>query len=203
MTLPNIFQPGTDVRAAWCAIIALAIAGAWSIENRFERPISASHVTIESLYRRTVVNERTVRQVAVLRRERDAAERDLRRVSADRSLSSATATLLATMQASAKANAVTVVNLEPSNEAASASKAPAGLAAVALKLQLRGRFRNILRFVEDLPAHSTLLKIVHTELALSNRPGGSNEPDLDATVQATLYRLAPQAPSEEPRAAAR
>lgn len=69
MTLPNIFQPGTDVRAAWCAIIALAIAGAWSIENRFERPISASHVTIESLYRRTVVNERTVRQVAVLRRE--------------------------------------------------------------------------------------------------------------------------------------
>jgi len=199
-------RPGDDVRAVWLLAILIAGAGLYCIETRYEGAIRLAHDNTESLYRRMVANERIVQQAGVLRRLEAQAMRNLRRVSHETSLSVSTAALVATLDSSANLYHTEVTGLEPS-QVQSSQAPPKGaddrrLSATEITIRARGEFRNVLRFVEDLSHHATLISVSDTQLALANRENERPEPQLDATIHATLYRLQMPAPNKETRVAA-
>lgn len=193
-------RPGDDVRVLWCLAFAFLAAAAYEVIANYEPAIKAVSAASEMLYRQSAVNERTVRQSSLLHALQLSAESDLRKVSPERSLAATTAALLTTLETSAKQHRVRVMSIDP---VAAASPPKDGammdnrLLSNTMTLRIRGHFQNILSFVEDLSRHSTLLKVAHTELALSNAAQSAAEPTLDATVDATLYRLRTNYPSKE------
>jgi len=185
-------RPGDDVRALWLLAAFIAGFGWYWIDARFERAIAAAHENSESLYRRTVSNERIVQQAATLSRWQNAALADLKRVSHETSLSVTTAVLVTTLDKSAKRYDTQITDVEPAAAAAkpAASFARDGaLSETALTIKARGRFGNLLQFVEDLSHHRTLISVNDTQLTVASGEADRRQPKLDATIHAMLYRL--------------
>lgn len=186
MNLEMRFRASDDVRALWLLAIGVLLCGSVCVQLRFQTAIRAAHDRTELLYRQTVADTRIIGQASSLHRIQAQAERDLARVSREPSLSAVTANLLDTLHGSATAFHTTVLELQPAQAQAAAQE----LQAVPITIRVRGRFRNILQFVEDLSHHATLVRVSDTEMAVSNDAGPSEaEPRLDATIHATLYRL--------------
>lgn len=191
MKFETRFRPGDDVRALWLLVIAIVATGWFLVQTRYESAIAASHSQTELIYRQTVADARIVRQASELRQIQAHALSDLARVSHDSSLSSSTANLLATLHASAKRFGTKVTGVLPVGDSApvDASGKADPLESTSLTIHIRGKFRDILGFVEDLSHHATLIRVSDTEMALDDTAGPDTEPSLDATVHATLYRL--------------
>jgi hypothetical protein len=180
------FRPGDEVRALWILAAAVLFGGSFYVQTRYQTAISASVDRTEWLYRQTVAGTRLVRQASHLRAVEQQAQSDLSRVSRNASLSDATANLLAMLHDSARAFDTRVVGVEPGTAQSGSSE----LQASPLTIRVNGKFRNILRFVENLSHHATLISVSDTEMALANgsEPDAA-EPHLEATIHATLYRL--------------
>jgi Tfp pilus assembly protein PilO len=182
------FRPGDDVRAIWLLAVAVLVCGSVSVQMRYQAAIRSARDRTEALYHRTLADMRLVHEAGDLREIQSRAERDLARISQDQSLSATTADLLDTLHGSARAFDSTVLALQPSpSQAATPGNA---LQATPITMRVRGRFRNILRLVEDLSHHATLISVTDTEMSLANDASANDaEPRLDATIHATLYRL--------------
>lgn len=182
------FRPGDDVRVLWLLVLSVLVGGSCFVQTRYQTAIAASHDRTETLYRQTVADAHVIREAGRLRAVQRRARADLARVSRDRSLSEATARLLATLHASARTYNMRVMSLQPGGgQGELTNKA---LQATALTIRVRGKFRDILAFVEDLSHHSTLINVSDTEMAVANdEANDSAEPPLDATIHATMYRL--------------
>ncbi len=190
------FRSGDEVRALWLLAIGVLLCGSVYVQLRYQTAIGAAHNRTELLYRETVADTRIAGEAGSLDRIQARAERDLSRLPQEPSLSAATANLLDTLHGSANAFGTTVLELQPSQSQA----ATQGLQAVPITIHVRGKFRNILTFVEDLSHHATLIRVSDTEMAVSNDASSSDaEPRLDATIHATLYRL--RMPPKEVRVA--
>lgn len=192
MTFETRFRPGDGVRALWLLVIAVVAGGWFFVQTHFEDAITASHAQTELLYRQTVADARIVRQAPQLRQVQQRAQNDLARISHDSSLSASTANLLETLHASVKRFDSKVTGVEPGSATAAAGKSgkPDPLESAALTIHVRGSFRHILGFVEDLSHHATPIRVWDTELSLAHdASAASAEPQLDATIHATLYRL--------------
>jgi Tfp pilus assembly protein PilO len=172
------------VRLLWILACGMLAGGAFCLESHYERTIGTSKATIETLYRDTVRNETIVAHADTLRAVQTAAERELRSISREHSLAAATASLLVTLQQTARRCHVDVLALQPG-----ATTKERRLAATDLSLRVRGRFSDILAFLQDVPSHDNIISVSRTDLVLASDAGSAREPNLDATVHATLYRL--------------
>lgn len=173
-----------NVRLLWILACGMLAGGAFCLESHYERAIGTSKATIETLYRNTVRNESIVAHAGTLRAAQRAAERELRSISGEHSLAVATASLLVTLQQTAHRCHVIVLALQPGP-----TTAERRLAATDLSLRLRGRFSDILAFLQDIPRHENIISVSRTDLVLATDTGLETEPNLDATVHAILYRL--------------
>lgn len=187
-------RPGDDVRALWLIACCLLIGGSFYVHMRYGTAISASHARTETFYRETVAAQRIIREAAGLRMIQRRAERDLARVSHDTSLSGTTASLLEALHSSANRFDARVLAVQPEGAPSSAGKNAAGadaaLQAISLTIRVRAKFRDVLGFVENLSHHATLVNVSDTEMSLAaGGDPGAAEPQLDATIHATLYRL--------------
>jgi hypothetical protein len=184
-------RSGDDVRAIWLVAFLAAGFGWYFIEARFEHAIRDTQARTESMYRRMVVNERIVQQSQMLSRVQATALSDLRRVSHETSLSATTAQLILALDSSAKRNGTPVTAVEPEavQPRAVARQQDSSLSATGLTIKAHGKFRGLLRFIEDLTHHATLLSVSDTQLEVANGEQERAEPKLDATIHATLYRL--------------
>jgi hypothetical protein len=184
---------GDDVRVLWLIAVLIVGFGSYFIETRFERAIGIAHDNTESLYRRMVANERIVQEAGALRQLETTAMSDLRRVSHETSLSVTTAALVAALDRSAQTYHTSVTGLEPGIGKLTPGSPPSirdeRLIATDLTIKVCGRFRDLLRFVEDLSHHRTLISVSDTQLAIASGESERHEPKLDATIHATLYRL--------------
>lgn len=189
MNLEMRLRPGDDVRFLWLLTICVLIAGSYYVQTRYQTAIAASHDQTDTMYRQTVADMRIVREAASLRAIRARARADLARVSHDSSLSGTTADLLSMLHSSANTYATRVLAIQP--DTGSTAAATGSLRATILTIRVRGKFRDILAFVEDLSHHATLIKVSDTEMALAAQDEhGTDGPHLEATIHATLYRLA-------------
>lgn len=193
------FRAGDDVRALWLLALCVLIGGSFYVETQYQTAIGVSHERTETLYRETVADARIVREAASLHAIQQRAQTDLARVSHDTSLSGTTASLLSTLHGSAVTFDTRILEVQPGD--AQSPAVPKSLRATPVTIRLRGKFRNILGFVEDLSHHATLISISDTEMAPANDSKyGAPEPQLDATIYATMYRLAVP-DDKEPRVA--
>lgn len=193
-------RAGDDVRALWFAAIAVLIGGSLYLHATYDRGIAASYARSQALYRETVADRRIVRSAGRLKALQRRAQDDLRRVSHDSSMSSTTAKLLSTLERSAKTFHARILEIEPANAQAEANKA---LEATGLTIRVSGAFRDLLRFVEDLSHHATLVSVSDTQLSLAGHgQTQAADPRLEAVIHATLYRLRMPGEKEDSRAAA-
>ncbi len=58
-----------------------------------------------------------------------------------------------------------------------------------MTIRVRGRFDDVLRFIQALSHNRTLIGVSDTQLALASGPIDARFPVLDTTIHATLYRL--------------
>lgn len=189
MKLEMRFRAGDDVRALWLLALCVVIAGSYYVQTRYQTAIAASHERTETMYRQTVADMRIAREAASLQAIQTRAKADLARVSHDTSLSGTTASLLAMLHSSANKFTTRVLAIQPGISPPAA--ATGALRATALTIRVRGEFRDILGFVEDLSHHATLISVSDTEMALATgEESREGEPRLEATIHATLYRLA-------------
>lgn len=185
------FRPGDDVRMIWMLAAILLFGGLFAVETRYQAAISASYDHAETLYRETVADNRLIGEAAVLSRIQNRAEGDLMRISHDATLSANTANLLSMLHASAQRFGTKIMAVQPgADPEETADESEPALQPSSLTIRIRGTFRDLLSFVEDLSHHATLLSVSDTEMSLANGDAASaQEPRLDATVHATLYRL--------------
>ncbi len=188
-------RPGDDVRGMWLLALLILGFGFYLILNHYEREIAQAHALAESFYRRTVANDRIVQEAAALARVQSAAQADLQRVSRATSLSASTAGLVSTIDRSAAAFHTQIVSLEPAPASPSHGKARLAddaLLLSTLTIRVRGRFRDLLGFIEDLSDlshHRELLRISDTQLGIASGQRDAHEPKLDAAIHAELYRI--------------
>lgn len=176
---------GEDVRVLWLLLAAAFVASWYFVQVRYEAAIRVSYERSEALYRETSADARVLAQAPRLKALEASAVADLSAISHNSSLPATTADLLALLQSSGKTFDTHVIGVEP-EEAPSPSDA---LRAMPLTIRARGTFRHIVRFVEDLSRHSTLISVSNTELDVSSGNPSNGEPLLDGTIHAILYRL--------------
>lgn len=182
------FRAGDDVRVVWLVALCVLIAGSFYVQTQYQTAIALSHDRTETLYRETVANARIVGEAAGLHAVQQRAQADLARISRETSLSGATANLLFTLHGSAALFDTQILAVQPGE--AQPSVAIKSLPATAITIRVRGRFRDILGFVEDLSHHATLISVSDTEMAPANdSEKDAAEPRLVATIHATMYRL--------------
>ncbi|HET9097474.1 MAG TPA: hypothetical protein VFN37_12485 [Candidatus Baltobacteraceae bacterium] len=166
----------------------MLIGGSLYVQTQYQPAIALSRERTETLYRETVANMRVVRQAAGLHALQLRAQADLARVSHDSSLSGATASLLFMLHGSAATFDTHILEVRPGDAQPSASGE--SLPATALTIRVRGKFGDILAFIEDLSHHATLISVSDTEMApAADSEKSAMEPRLDATIHATMYRL--------------
>ncbi len=180
-------RAGDDVRAVWLLALCALGGGSWLVQSRYQAAITSTYARTETLYRETLADARLIRESAGLHEIEVQADEDLARISRDVTLSGTTADFLGALQRSAASLKTTVLGVEPVPAGALPVQ---GLDATGLTIRAQGKFRSLLRLVEDLSHHSTLIDVSDTEMMV-DREGrqDASDPRLDATIHATLYRL--------------
>jgi Tfp pilus assembly protein PilO len=92
--------------------------------------------------------------------------------------------MLLALQEQATRYHVSVVSLQPGSTVTERR-----LTATQLTLRMRGRFVDVIAFVQHISTASAVISVSRTDLAVSSQADTMRDPQLDATVHATLYRL--------------
>lgn len=199
--MSDLSQLQREAPRALCLLAVLVVvAGYYGIVTRYERAINESLAASERYYSATVANERIAHESSRLVALQKTVNRDLARLRARDSIA-ATEQLLQVLEASGRRFDVSVLSMQPEQIAGDKLKIE-GLTGNGLAIRIRGRFRGILQFIEDLPRRHPLLTIGNTEMRLRvSRAQISREPTLEATIQATTFTI--QLPAEETHALTR
>lgn len=194
MRLRVLYRPNDDLRALWLLVALVLCAGGYVVQTHYQTAIARTHQRTEDLYARTMRDMRIVRNAVKLREVERRVHADLAQVSQQGSLSGTTADFLATLQRSGESFSTRVLAVEPDAAPPNADEEKTalagGLTATGVTIRVNGRFRDVLGFIEDLSHHSTLIKVNDTELSVAEQdPANRIEPQLDATIHVTMYRL--------------
>lgn len=173
-------------RGLWLATALVAVAGYGLIVQPDERAISNLESHARILYDEANANDATVRRSWELHRIESRVDADLRRLSGQQSNEGATSSALRLLDAEAKRFNVSIRSVEP--DAANMIPASSELRGTAWNVGLRGRFRDVVSLIADLPVHDVLLEVGDVALAASSR-NVSLQPVLDVTLHATVYRI--------------
>lgn len=183
----------------WLAGLAFLGVGVGCVWWPASQNISAVRTQSRELYDEANQLDAEIRRAGELRAVGARVLSDVERLGGQRSNGAATAAALELLGAESRRFDVELRSVVPQNVAKPLERAaahpPELLAQNELVLGLRGRFRNVLAFVADLPRHDALIEVRGVTLSAAGAsPDGT--PALDATVEATLYRLR-EAPLKE------
>jgi Tfp pilus assembly protein PilO len=187
----------TMARILW-ALTFVVVAGIgvgcvwYPASQRIEALNAASH----ELYDEANSDELEVRRSQELRQVRERIVADVRKLSGQRSNATAMAAALHLLSDESKRFNVELRSVVPQP----ASATPAPLIPSELTLGLRGRFRNIVAMLVDLPRHDVLIGVRDVAFA-STSTLHAGVPVLDVTIHATLYRVRDQKTVEDDRVA--
>ncbi|HEY8296747.1 MAG TPA: hypothetical protein VIG32_01820 [Candidatus Baltobacteraceae bacterium] len=193
-------KPSIDVtqsaRFVWLCAGLVLLAGYYPLGVRYQRAVDAAGEAAQGLYERASANERIIDQAVRLRHIESRVETDIARARPARAQAAGTAALLVSVAEVAARYHAHAISVAPAGDAprpaSDASEPPPPLVGSDVEIRLRGRFRDLLHCIEELSHHGVLLFISDTQLALGNQAADAvgSTPELEATVHATLYRLA-------------
>ncbi|HTX57048.1 MAG TPA: type 4a pilus biogenesis protein PilO [Candidatus Acidoferrales bacterium] len=145
--------------------------------------IASYKTQAKSLYDDANQDETEIAHASELRSAARRVEDDVKLLSAQSSAGAVTAATLRLLNGEAHAYGVDVRSIVPAPQA---SASPGALAGTVVELDVRGRFRNLLAFISDLPRHDVLMEI--NDVSLAGTGDRSPKPVLAATIHAAIYR---------------
>jgi hypothetical protein len=154
-----------------------------------ERAIAKTRLAADELAGRIRSNDLAIAYAATLRREERLAWLDLSRFSGEQRAAVSAAEFLRRLGDIARRYQVSVVSITPAGESASAKTASTGLVPVPVTIVGRGRFRPIVRFIQEITRQESLTGLESAQITVSSLPAVRGAA-LDATIHLTLYRLA-------------
>lgn len=167
--------------------------------------IAAVKEQAESQYDEANQNEAVVHHAAQLRAIANRVTDDVRQLSGG-SQSALTAATLTLLNRESHAHTIDIRSIVPAPIAptsappAAARPADSALTGTAIEIDARGRFRDILAFISDLPRHNVLIDV--SDINIIDRGDHSPKPVLGATIHATVFRYKGIKKGEIPHAAA-
>lgn len=186
-------------RLLWCAAVAVAVAGYALVVQPGELRVRAAELHARALYDEANVDDAKIRQASHLRVIQRRIEADVRTLSGQRSEGAITASALHMLSEEGRRFHVELVSVVP--DPAVSPKSPDHLPTVPWTIGVRGEFRDVIRFISDIPRHDALVD-VH-DVDLTARPSAkSTSPALDVTIHALVYRVPALAFEEIPHASA-
>ena len=182
----------SGVRVVWILTAAVFFGlGLGIVWWPASQTIAAIKAQAKNLYDEANQNEATVQRAVQLRAVAKRVADDVHRLSGQGSPSALTAATLALLNRESRAHGIDVRSIAPA-PGSSASPAPNtaqtdnALAGTAMEIDVRGRFRDLLAFISDLPRHNVLIEV--SDINLADRGDRSNKPVLGATIYATVFR---------------
>jgi len=154
--------------------------------------IDAVKAQAKSLYDEANQNESNVQRATQLRAIVKRVSDDIRKLSGQDSQSAVTAATLSLLYRESHTRSIDVRSILPAPvpsapaAVAVARPAEATLVGTSIEIDVRGRFRDILGFISDLPRHNVLVDV--SDINLVERGDHSAKPVLGATIHATIYR---------------
>lgn len=189
----KVLRPGEDVRILWLFALAIAIAGYAWIDTRYEGAISRSVDRSARLYEATTRDDGIVAQSRRLARVQERTSTHLRRF-ARAAKDRGPAVALDALLASARRFGVALRSFAPGSDPARPPSARAatagGLRAAPATIEARGRFRDLVGFVADLPRHAALLEVTSTQVERIGESADADDPPLSAIVRVRIYDAA-------------
>ncbi|MEO9170267.1 MAG: hypothetical protein ABI282_10950 [Candidatus Baltobacteraceae bacterium] len=170
-------------------LAALIVAAGYALAVApLERAIADRQTHARMLYDEANANDAKVLRAQSLNRVKARVENDLRRLSGERSAGAVTARALRLLEDEGSRFHGDVRSIAP--EVSSAEPQPAGqdrLTGIEWNFVVRARFRDIVAMLADISRRDVLLDVRDAELNL-NAKDATEEPLLDATVHAIVYR---------------
>lgn len=198
------------LRVSWLLVFAVATAGLFTIVLPGCSAKTATQTQANAIYQEAVANEKTVEEATRLQAAQARVESDLRKLGGQQNEGQVVATALRLFNDEGKRYHVEVRTIVPAastvaapSAASPSSSAPAldPLIAAPVTLGLRGHFRDVVALLVDLPKHDVLIDLHDVQMTARDSDRLSNQPSLDVTVQATIYRIRSLAFSEGTNAA--
>jgi hypothetical protein len=172
-------------RVLWMLVIFVAACGYGLVYQPAERTARESARDAQELYREAVADESVVQRAARLRVVQARLDNDIARLGGEGSSGAVTAAALRVFGDDSRRFDLDVRNIAPVDAgAAPATRDP--LIAMPVTLGVRGRFRNLIALLSDLPRHEVLIGV--DDVAFTAHENNLT-PLLDATVHLTIYRL--------------
>lgn len=194
MKLAEPMSIASAVRIVWIVTAAVFFGlGLGVIWWPASQTIATIKAQAKSLYDEANQNESDVQRATQLRAISRRVSDDVRKLSGQRSRSAVMATTLGLLNRESRAHGIDVRSIVPA-PIASALPAPpqaqvdeSTMVGTAVEIDVRGRFRDLLAFVSDLPRHNVLIDI--SDIDLVDRGDRSLKPVLGATIHATVFRF--------------
>lgn len=169
------------MKAAWLAVLALAIAGYAGVVAPGERTVRSLTRESQHLYELTNRNEAVLRQRASLVRLRDRVRRDLDGLGAENTPAKAALALIELLDRVGKQRDVSVGTFAPDETAGSGD-------AQQISLAIHGSYEEVLPFLSDLTRHRPLVEVESADLQRQSDTSDGSE--IDGQVRVVLYHTA-------------
>ncbi len=173
-------------RIVWLLALLLFMLGCRTIASR-ESSIAKASVATEELVRRIRANDRAMADAVTLRRSEQLAWADLTQISGGQQPAVSVAGFLRGLERLAGRLQLAVVSVTPS-ESTAPKTARTALLPMPITVLVQGRFRSLVRFMQEATRQKTLIGLDSAQLMVSSLPA-ARAFGLDATIRVTLYRL--------------
>ncbi len=193
MKLTEPMTMASGVRILWILTAAVFFGfGVGVVWWPTSQTIATIKTQAKNLYDEANQNEADIARAAQLRTVQKRVSDDVRKLSGQGSQSAVTAATLALLNRESRTHSIDVRSIVPTSgttaspSPAAARRADSALVGTAIEIDVRGRFRDLLAFVSDLPRHDVLIDV--SDINLVDRGDRSSKPVLGATVHATIFR---------------
>jgi Tfp pilus assembly protein PilO len=173
----------TQLRIAWLVIALVAILGFASIVLPAQRAIASIQSHAADLADLAARNEALLARLDSLEQTRARVRRDLERLTGKIGAGRSTVAVLHVLENEAGRNHLTISSIAPAGEGSPASR-PDREEDVAVSL--RGRYRDVMAAVADVPRHDALVEV--ESVGLARVDSRQLFPSVDAIVRVALYR---------------
>ncbi len=179
-------RPENRSRLVWLLALLAFMFGCRTFAS-YESSIAKTSAATEELGRRIKTNDQVIAHAATLRRSEQLARADLMQVSIGQQPAVSTADFLRRLEYTAAQLQLSVVSVTP-GEIPALKTVNRALVPLPVTVVIRGKFRSMVRFIQETTRQNALTELVSAQLVVSSLPS-ARAAELDATIHLTLYRL--------------